>query len=227
MDNYQIKEHARISLKGNWGLAILPNFLVFLILGGLTTGVEIAMSGGFTIWLNQDETPASADLINMIISFALMPLSVSVYWFFLSLIRFEGPKISDIFAIFKAGKTYFKLILNTILTGIFVLLWTLLLIIPGIIKSISYSQSYYLLKDHPEYSALEAITESKKRMNGYKGKYFLLNLSFIGWGLLCILTLGIGFLWLAPYMSASQATFYNEFIYTQDQQDQIEDKETL
>lgn len=69
-----------------------------------------------------------------------------------------------------------------------------------------------LLKDHPEYSVFEAITESRRRMKGYKGKYFLLNLSFIGWGILCLFTLGIGFLWLAPYIYTSNATFYQNLI---------------
>ncbi|KHF31013.1 hypothetical protein LR68_00503 [Anoxybacillus sp. BCO1] len=91
-----------------------------------------------------------------------------------------------------------------------------MLIIPGIIKSLSYSQTFFLLKDHPEYSALQAISESKKRMKGYKGKLFLLYLSFIGWGLLSMLTFGIGFLWLVPYIYTSLAAFYDQFIRTQE-----------
>jgi len=96
--------------------------------------------------------------------------------------------------------------------GIFVFLWSLLLLIPGIIKGLAYSQTFYLLKDHPEYTVLEAITESRKRMVGYKWKYFLLHLSFIGWGILCLISLGIGLLWLVPYYNATMAAFYNEII---------------
>lgn len=224
MDNYQIKQHARISLKGNWGLGVGIGILVTLLSLVLIFVVDVTTSGGFENFVSQEDPPMSAILGNMIVSIALIPLTISVYWFFLSLVRFEGPKASDVFAIFKDGNAYFKLILTSILSGIFITLWSFLFIIPGIIKSFSYSQSYYLLKDHPEYTALEAITESKKRMKGYKGKYFLLNLSFIGWGILSMLTFGIGFLWLTPYIYASQATFYNEFIYTQDEN---RDKETL
>ena len=103
-----------------------------------------------------------------------------------------------LFTIYADWKTSLKLIGTSIVVSIFVFLWTLLLIIPGIIKSISYSQTFFVLKDHPEYSITEAITESKKIMQGYKWKYFLLNLSFIGWGILSLFTLGIGLLWLNP-----------------------------
>ncbi len=224
MDNYQIKQHARISLKGNWGLGVALYLLVFILTIGLTFAVMVTLSGGIENFRAQEDPPLFVVFGAIIVSLALIPLNISVYWFFLSLIRFEGPKISDVFAIFKDGNAYFKLILVYIISQIFIMLWSFLFLIPGIIKSLSYSQSYYLLKDHPEYTALEAITESKKRMKGYKGKYFLLNLSFIGWGILSMLTFGIGFIWLTPYIYASQATFYNEFIYIQDENI---DKETL
>jgi len=96
--------------------------------------------------------------------------------------------------------------------SIFLFLWFLLLFVPGVIKSIAYSQTFYLLKDHPEYSTFEAITESRKRMVGLKWKYFLLCLSFIGWGLLSIITFGIGLLWLMPYMSTTFSAFYDNHI---------------
>src|SRR5690606_11316295 len=114
--------------------------------------------------------------------------------------------------ILAEGAKYFRIILLGFLIGIFTFLWSLLLVIPGIIKSLSYSQAYFIIKDHPEMSVLDAITESRHRMNGYKWKYFLLNLSFIGWGILSILTLGIGLLWLVPYITASYAAFYNDLI---------------
>jgi uncharacterized membrane protein len=75
------------------------------------------------------------------------------------------------------------------------------------------------LKDHPEYTVLEAITESRKRMKGLKWKYFLMHLSFIGWGILCMFTLGIGLLWLIPYAGTTMAAFYNELIVPQEDTD--------
>ena len=93
---------------------------------------------------------------------------------------------------------------------LFTLLWTLLLIIPGIIAVLSYSMTFYILADDNSIGAMEAIDKSKKMMDGYKWKYFCLGLRFIGWSLLCILTLGIGFLWLLPYMQVSMVKFYDD-----------------
>ena len=93
---------------------------------------------------------------------------------------------------------------------LFTFLWTLLLIIPGIIAVLSYSMTFYILADDNSIGAMEAIDKSKKMMDGYKWKYFCLGLRFIGWSLLCILTLGIGFLWLLPYMQVSVVKFYDD-----------------
>jgi len=93
---------------------------------------------------------------------------------------------------------------------LFTLLWSLLLIIPGIIASLSYSQTYYILADDEKISAREAIKKSKKIMMGNKWKYFVLGLSFLGWFILSIFTLGIGLIWLLPYMNISMAKFYED-----------------
>lgn len=206
-----IKSKALVALKGQWGMAVLLTFIVFLI-----NTIVPSIFGGGPNWREPEDVPTAVDLLNTLISIALIPLSTAVLWFYLALARYEGPQISDVFTIFKDANRYFKLIGAALLVGIFVFLWSLLLLIPGIIKALSYSQTFLLLKDHPEYTVLEAITESRKRMKGYKWKYFLLNLSFIGWGILCIFTLGIGFLWLTPYLYTSTAIFYNEVIITQD-----------
>lgn len=208
----QIKKQARTALRGQWGKAVLLTLLFFLITMILPSIIGIIFSGGFTNYLDPETSTLPSDLANIILSFVLAPLTAAGYWFYLGLARSENVRISQVFAIYKDGKISFKIILATLLTGIFVVLWSLLLIIPGIIKSLSYSQTLFLLRDHPEYTALEAITESKRRMKGKKWKFFLMNLSFIGWGILSLITLGIGFLWLAPYIAASMATFYNELI---------------
>ena len=80
-------------------------------------------------------------------------------------------------------------------------------IIPGIIKSFSYAMTYFIINDHPEYSLNQAITESRRMMDGHKMEYFILCLSFIGWFILSCITLGIGFLWLIPYFYTTSATF--------------------
>ena len=212
----EIKKQSLQSLQGKWGLVVLLTFIMFSMYYILPSIVEIILSGGFSEWIDQEGTTATENIVEMIFTILLFPFSIGVCWFYLSLVRDNNPKISNVFAIYSDGKTSIKVIGATILQGIFVFLWSLLLIIPGIIKSISYSQTFYILRDHPEYTILEAITESRKKMVGYKWKYFLLGLSFIGWGILCLFTVGIGLLWLIPYYSTAIATFYKEVIYSQD-----------
>jgi uncharacterized membrane protein len=216
----QIKKKSLATLKGKWGLGVALTFIVFLVTTIVPMFAEILLSGGFSQWINQTETPVIADMMNLLISFLFIPLTVASYWFFLSIARWNDPKISDVFAVYKEWELSLKLIGTSILVGIFTILWSLLLIIPGIIKGLSYSQVFFLLRDNPQLSALEAITESKIRMKGYKWKYFLMNLSFIGWAFIAIFTLGIGFLWLTPYISTANATFYNELIAPQVHEDQ-------
>ena len=93
---------------------------------------------------------------------------------------------------------------------VFVFLWALLLIIPGIIAAIAYSQTFYILAEDDTIGSMDALRKSKEMMIGYKWKYFCLGLRFIGWALLCVLTLGIGFLWLSPYIQVSYAKFYED-----------------
>lgn len=211
-----IKRQSLQSLKGEWGLVVLLSFIMFIMYYIFPTIIEIIVSGGFTEWFNQEDTPIGAAIVNLIIIILQIPFSIGVYWFYLSLVRENNPNIANVFSIYSNGKTSMKLIGASILQGIFVFLWSLLLFIPGIIKSISYSQTFYILRDHPEYSILEAISESRRKMVGFKWKYFLLGLSFIGWGILCLFTLGIGFLWLIPYFSTAMATFYEQVIYSQE-----------
>jgi uncharacterized membrane protein len=88
--------------------------------------------------------------------------------------------------------------------------WTLLLIVPGIIAGYRYSQAFYILRDNPEIGAMEAIRRSKTMMAEHKWRLFVLQLTFIGWHLLCMLSLCIGYLWLVPYIMAAGAHFYED-----------------
>ncbi|MEI5995082.1 DUF975 family protein [Candidatus Enterococcus mansonii] len=141
--------------------------------------------------------------------------SAGISWTFLDLYRGKRQEIrpfSDAFRGF-AGPVVLGIIGVYILMAIFITLWSLLLIIPGIIKGYSYSQAYYVYYDAYEETGvrpgfLNTITRSRQLMKGYKGQLFLLDLSFIGWHILAILTLGIGYLWLTPYITATKAAFY-------------------
>jgi len=111
---------------------------------------------------------------------------------------------------FDGFKTYGRAIGVQLLTAIFILLWAVLLIIPGIIKSFAYAMTIYISKDHPELSANECIERSMDMMKGHKWELFMLYLSFIGWFILCLFTMGIGFLWLIPYVNVTVSKFYEE-----------------
>ena len=138
------------------------------------------------------------------------PVLIGVSGYLLKLIRkeSEAKNIDPLLDGFKND------LVNNIILGIlqivFIFLWSLLFVIPGIVKSYSYAMANYIKSENPSMTGNDAITESRKMMNGHKLDLFLLDLSFIGWILLSILTLGIGILWVNPYMQASHAHFYEE-----------------
>lgn len=117
----------------------------------------------------------------------------------------ENPQVQSFFGGFKNFGAAFLL---NLLNGIFVFLWSLLLIIPGIIKSFAYSMSFYILRDNPEMSAGDVRRNSIEMMKGNKWRYFCLMFSFIGWYLLSILTFGILLFWITPYFETAKAEFY-------------------
>lgn len=156
------------------------------------------------------------------------PFAYGLAIFFLALFRRQQSEIQQVFEGFEQfGKTlglFFYILL-------FVILWSLLFIIPGIIAGIRYSQAFYIMVDHPEYSISQCVDESKMRMQGNKGKYFILNLSFIGWSLLFSIPTGIvegaftfsesvvayqllsllamiPYIWLGAYIFLTQVAFY-------------------
>ena len=183
------REAAWAQLKGNWKPVVLFTLVYNLVVG-------VAQLIGST-----------SDYVSILISlFVLIPLAYGFNIAFLGFKRTgEAVKIEQLFDGFK---DYGRVVLTGLLSTIYILLWTLLLIIPGIIKSLSYSQTNYILKDYPELKNNAAIELSMAMMKGHKFDYFCLTLSFIGWIFLGILTLGIGFLWISPYMTTASAHFY-------------------
>lgn len=135
------------------------------------------------------------------------PFSLGLAIFTLSLSRNEEARVEQIFHGFQ---NFGSAIGAYLLMLLYVFLWTLLLIIPGIIAALSYAMTFYILADNPEIGAQQALEKSKKMMNGYKWKFFCLGLRFIGWVILCILTLGIGYLFLIPYVNVCYAKFYED-----------------
>lgn len=144
-----------------------------------------------------------------------MPLTFGYALTFLRYMRGtrNDEMVTEPFFVFKDFGRYLGV---SLLTNIFIGLWTLLFIVPGIIMSYAYAMTPYIRHDNPELTAMECIQKSKEMMRGYKWKLFLLDLGFIGWILLTIVTLGIYGLWLGPWMQCSRAKFYEELKARQD-----------
>ncbi|MDV3426390.1 MAG: DUF975 family protein [Bacillota bacterium] len=198
----ELKDTAKEKLKGNWSNAILVCLVVFILTGGVSltiSGREFVMYG-----VNARNTYNFGDLIKLIIG---GPMSLGMVYYFLNLLRDKEARIEDAFSGFRNFASAF---LVQLLSEIFIILWALLLIIPGIIAALSYSMAYYILNDNPELSAMDVIRESKKLMDGEKARLFVLGLSFLGWIIVGVITLGIGFLWITPYMNATMAAFYED-----------------
>ena len=147
------------------------------------------------------------------------PMAFGLVRYFMKSARDESPAIENLFDGFSDFVGNFCLYF---MMNLFLVLWSLLFVIPGIIKSYSYSMAFYIKNDHPEYSWKECIDESRRMMDGHKFDLFCLQLSFIGWALLCILTVGIGYLWLVPYMQAATANFYDSLVVTPAKKDEAD-----
>ena len=148
-----------------------------------------------------------------------LPLSWGLAIVFLD--SFRGSEIR-VEGILDGFKDYGRILGTTFLVYVYTALWSLLLIVPGIIKGYSYSMTSFILKDDPTIKYNEAIEKSMAMMDGNKMKLFLLHLSFIGWILLSCITLGIGFLFLTPYMSSAQAAFYEDLKKEQKEQTEVQ-----
>ena len=137
------------------------------------------------------------------------PLSFGYIFISMKIYRNEMTKTNDLFVGFNDfGRTFSLYIINSIL----IFLWSLLLIIPGIIKALAYSMSYYILADNPTLSQSEARRRSEQLMNGHKFRLFCLLLSFLGWILLSFLTFGILLFFVYPYIEVATAAFYDDLI---------------
>lgn len=153
-ENFELRKEARDALDGNWFPAIIAA-LIYGIISGVIGAIPVA---GFIIGI-----------------FVTGPLMLGLTSFFVDLLRNGGKDLNTLFSGFS---NYFRSFTLALLRCVFVLLWALLLIIPGIIAAYSYSMSFYILKDNPNMDALDVLKKSKEMMKGKKWKLFTLHLSF-------------------------------------------------
>ncbi|MGN1347962.1 MAG: DUF975 family protein [Acutalibacteraceae bacterium] len=193
---------------------MLYSVIVLLIVSLLDGGI---FSFGIDLLLkfnNQYFTSAFENILNgasTVLFFVTMvvsgPLAYGAAKLFLKQARDNEPMvIEDVFCGFK--EDFKELFLIHFISSIKASLWGLLFIVPGIVKGLAYSMSYYIKADNPDYSWRECLSESEKIMNGHKGEFFVLQLSFIGWDIVGFICCGIGMYWVMSYENATAAHFY-------------------
>jgi len=182
----EMKQKAKEQLKGNLGMIIL----CAVVYGAIS--VVCGMIPG----------------VGWIAAFVVMPpLMIGLMLILLDVVAGKKPEVGTMFTPFNT--CFGSSIVANLLVGIFTALWTLLFIIPGMVKSLSYSMTFYILAENPQMTGKEAITESRRIMDGHKMELFVLELSFILWMLLGCITFGIALIYVIPYMSLTMTNFYN------------------
>lgn len=188
MNRVELKSNAKAQISGKIGILFLITLIIGLISFG--AGAILGLIPGGSLVATVIITPA---------------FSLSVYRVYLNLFNGKAPEVKDAFSGFDDFWSAFKV---NFLVSLFTMLWSLLFVIPGIVKAYSYSMSYYILAENKGKPALECIRESKAMTDGHKMDLFVLSLSFIGWLLLVGITCGIAAIWVGPYMQATLANAY-------------------
>ena len=220
---------ARRALTGRWGVAIGSSIVASLLGGIYSANInfnfnysdnETAGNSVFSWFSNLTGSQmvflgaAGAFLLNMALVFSIARLFIgSIVG--IGYARFNLDLVDNVtearFATLFSYMRFWKVaIITRIVRTLYIVLWTLLFIIPGIIASYNYALTDYILAENPELTTKEALELSKKMMYGHRFRLFCLEFSFIGWAFLCVLSLGIGLIWLMPYTEAAKAAFYRD-----------------
>lgn len=224
LDNKVIKSNARDFIRGRlwmfWSVLLvvgiiesLANSLPQWIFGDRLSNLSDIIAG------NPDNIPKEISssvfgwyyVLNVLITIVLIPLNIGVAQNVLAWSRGEDVnKWKVLFGGFNSAKMFFKQVGVVVLNTILCALWAILLVVPGIIKGLAYSMYPYVLRDEPDLSVWQTLKKSEAIMKGYKGKLFLMYLSFVGWFILGAFTFGILYIWLTPYVMTSTVKFYDD-----------------
>lgn len=224
LDNKTIKLQARTYIRGRlwqfWSLLLVisliemaANYIPELIFGRSINEIGAILTGAAENIPKEISYSSFAwyYVLNIVLTLLLMPLNVGFSQNTLLWTRgVDEDKWKVLFSGFTSAKAFFKTIGTVLLYTILCSLWAILLVVPGIIKGIAYSMYPYILRDEPELSVWQTLKKSDEIMKGYKGRFFTLMLSFIGWIILGAFTFGILYVWLVPYMQMSAVKFYDE-----------------
>lgn len=197
-----IKAEAKsfIGQNARWWKMTLATIAIYLISGGFSIYVNIA-----TV-TNRDDPSPTVGYSSSIITLLLIPFTIAASGYYLNHIRGFNPEWKSLY---KEGiDNYGSYLVTGVLVNVFTFLWSLLFVVPGIIKSLAYSQANYVIHDNPRLKGKEAIEISKRMTNGFKGDLFSMYLSFIGWYILVGLTGGILSIYVTPYVETTAAMYY-------------------
>ncbi len=193
----QLRQKGANDLDGRWNEAALLTFIYVIFTGifscTVTAGTDLFVSG-----------------LGTVMSLLLIPMGWGYSMTFLANHRHEDDDPFSIGHLFDGYRDFVRIFLTLFLQAIYIFLWALLLIIPGIIKALSYAMTPFILRDRPDLQYNGAIELSMAMMKGHKWDLFWLYLSFIGWAFLCLFTFFIGYFWLEPYVTSTMANFYEE-----------------
>ncbi len=218
MEYSDYRRIARENLDGNWkkslGVAFVATIFGALVVGnGLNFDIEMdaeyiqrlprIVLAILSVWVSFG---GMISLVHLILGGTVQ---LGYTQILLKQYHHQEFEVKDLFSQFHRFKQGF---LQMFLRNLYIALWSLLFIIPGIIANYKYAMTPFLMTDNPNMTAKEAMAASTELMDGHKGELFVLGLTFIGWDLLAGLTLGIGYLWLNPYKNATYAAFYRELI---------------
>ena len=218
----EFRRIARDKLRGHWGRSVLVTFIVSLICG-ISSIYNLAKNMDFdTLFAGNyndffagfaaadTETSLFGSLIALVLSIVVLlfsgALEMGLNKYYIDLVA--ENRQGEVSVIFSRFDIFLKAMGLNLFMALFIWLWSLLFIVPGIIATYRYRLAPYLMAENPGLGIREAVNMSKELMAGHKWRLFCLELSFIGWGILCLFTCGIGDLWLQPYISAATAAFY-------------------
>lgn len=196
MDRVEIKSLAKEKIKGNlW--TIWKPYLIIIVIMYIAELIASALINSI---------PALGSLLGCVIMLGASIVVAGYNAFLLKFVRGEEANINTIIDCVK--EKWLQLFITSLLVGIFICLWSMLFVIPGIVKALAYSMALFIVID-TDLSGNDAIRESMKMMDGYKADYFVFQLSFIGWCLLAPFTLGLLYIWLLPYMMVAETIYYD------------------
>ncbi|MBC6713934.1 DUF975 family protein [Treponema sp. Marseille-Q3903] len=218
------KNFAVRQLKGRWTVVVLMTLLIEIVMfifeipnfyrmfnkesfQILMEYTSFDVNEFYTLYSDATSTTWASTLIRLIVSSIFTMAAIGVY-----LKMSHSPEKLSLKAFFEGLNNWWRAILTGVWRFLWVFLWSLLFIIPGIVKSLAYSQMFYLVNEFKDMSVTRSMKISKIITNGHKGDLFVMHLSFIGWGILATLSFGIGYFWLVPYMNMSFVNAYHSML---------------